>query len=55
MSSRDRAERKSTLRLKPSYSTRVHIKRKMLSTDWRFLAAMIGLAGMTAAATTLLR
>jgi hypothetical protein len=43
---------KSSLRLKPSYSTRVHIKRRFLGTDWRFLAALAGLAGLTAAATT---
>lgn len=55
MSSRKRSERKNSLRLKPSYTTRVHMKRKLLSTDWRFLAAMVGLAGLTAAATTLLR
>ena len=54
MNRRKRPERKSSLRLKPSYTTRVHVKRKLMSTDWRFLAAMIGLAGLTAAATVYL-
>lgn len=43
------------LKLRPSYTTRVHLKRRLLSTDWRFIVAMIGLGGMTAAAATLLR
>ena len=54
MSSRDRSERKKSLRLRPSYTTRVHIKRRMLSTDWRFLLALTGLAGMTVVATRFL-
>lgn len=55
MSRRKRSERRNSLRIKPSYTTRVHSKRKLLSTDWRFLAALIGLAVVTAAVTTLLR
>ena len=44
----DRRQDKSGLRLKPSYSTRVHIKRRLYSTDWLFLLALIGLAGLIA-------
>ena len=44
----DRKRDKGGLRLKPSYSTRVHIKRRLYSTDWLFILALIGLAALIA-------
>jgi hypothetical protein len=38
--------RRKGVRLRPSYSTRVHIRRRILSTDWRFLVALLALSGL---------
>jgi hypothetical protein len=32
---------KRRLRLKPSYTTKVHLKRRMISTDWWFLISVV--------------
>jgi hypothetical protein len=36
-------------RLKPSYSTKVHLKRHLFSTDWRFVGALIALLALLTA------
>jgi hypothetical protein len=46
------SRRKKNLKLKPSYTTRLHLKRRLHATDWRFLLAIAGLAGATVAVTS---
>lgn len=49
---RSKAARRPSL--KPSYTTRLHFKRRLKQTDWRFLAALGGLIGSAALAATYL-
>lgn len=49
-----RSTRKSRFPLKLDYTTRLHLKRRMEQIDYRFLLAMVVLAGGVAVATRII-
>jgi hypothetical protein len=42
------------VRIRPSYSTQVHLKRRARSVDWRFLVSLVTLIALIAVAVLLL-